>query len=88
MDLQTTWNYNWSYTSNVHGTKQSYAFPPTHWEDFSLWVSNVGQPYSYSDLAVELWEGIGWFSIQISSDHMWHQVDAWGNCTPHLDLWP
>lgn len=85
--LTTYWNYDYSTLWGLSNAKQSFSGYGFSWKGFGLWTSG-GPQFAYSDIVAELWSG--WFplELQISSDHMWHQVDAWGNCGTHYDLWP
>jgi hypothetical protein len=85
LQLTTNWNFDYSTVwMNMGQGKSSHADPPLHWENFSLWMSGQGTAYAYSDVTADLMDGVGWASIQVGSMHIWHQVDAWGNCTPHV----
>lgn len=84
--LQTSWNFDYSTVwTNIGQGKSSSADWPNHWENFDLWTSGAGTPYAYSDLTANLMSGIGWASVEDGSIHMWHQIDAWGNCTPYAN---
>lgn len=86
--LTTSWNYNYSTTWGASNSTQKFDGAGYEWRSVDKWLSNVGEQYAYSDADAELWLAAYWPVIQISSDHMWHQIDAWGNCTAYFDFYP
>jgi hypothetical protein len=82
MELWTYWN--WDYSTVWTNAAQAYdpdANPPLHFENTNLALSGLGTQYAYSDLHSDLKDGYGWFELQVWHYHMYHQIDACGNCT-------
>lgn len=86
-ELTTTWYYSLgSHVSYISQWVDHYSYPPYHWRNTQQWYHGIGYQYAYSDVANDLYTGIKGLSVQVSNDHAWHQVDAWGNCTAFCDL--
>ena len=84
MHLQTSWNYDYSTVwTNIGQGNWSQADWPLWFNNVTMWTSGGGTAYAFSDLTAEVRDGIGWFSTHVGNYHMWHQIDAWGNCTPY-----
>lgn len=55
VNLTTSWNYDYSTTWGASNSTQKVDGAGYEWRDVDKWLSNVGQPYAFSDADGELW---------------------------------
>lgn len=81
--LQTAWNFDYStvWTNMANSVSATTDGGPLWFTNVSYWTSGAGTACAYSDGIGTLMDGYGWISIKVRDYHLYHQVDAWGNCT-------